>query len=64
MKPEEGGPNCVHLHLVFKDMGKTIGCVDCPRTWKTDEGYSQPFLTEWETRHNKFVLPRTEPKKQ
>ncbi len=59
---------CKHEHLKFSGQGRILACIDCPRKWHTmtdrgqaDVGYMHPTLSELDTRHGMFVVPRTKP---
>ena len=64
-------PACKHEHMKFGDQGRTLTCIDCPRKWHilatngmADAWYAHPTLSELDTRHAMFVVPRTKPVKK
>lgn len=62
--------NCPHEHLRFEDGTQHIVCIDCGRPWAAlvHKGGPVDFSTRSqmvtlgrETRHDKWVMPRSEP---
>lgn len=63
-------PACRHEHLRFEDGTQHVVCIDCGRPWValTHKGgpvdfslRSVPMLPPHETRHDRWVMPRTQP---
>jgi hypothetical protein len=61
---------CVHEHLKFKDGSFGIACIDCSQEWQAVKNGQPDFTLKHapvhayrETRHDRFVLARTEPEK-
>lgn len=60
--------DCDHQHLKFKDWGRILACIDCPRQFhilnevgQPDMMYMNNHLNDLETRHGRFALARTTP---
>lgn len=50
---------CFHQHLVFQDDFRKVACMDCSVSWERRDGGSQFQVFGDETRHSKWVQPKS-----
>lgn len=66
--PAASSGACAHEHMAFSDGSFQLSCIDCGQNWiAAKDGMpdyslkSVPMYAPRNTRHDRWVMPRTEP---